>query len=111
MEPESPNQADSTWTELEWLGRRTGHVPCRCPDCGGRAMVSVLNASGTSRWTKSGGGWPRCKLCCPATDLKHKPRVSPIGDVTLVARVRPGYAPTTREAKRIMGAWTDADKT
>lgn len=59
-------------------------------------MVSILNASGTSRWVKSGGGWPHCKQCTPAVDLKKKPRVVPEGDVSLVARVRPGYRATRK---------------
>jgi hypothetical protein len=82
-------------------------VLVRCPACNNRAMVSVLNASGTRRELKSGGGWPRCKQCCPATDLKHKPRVEPIGDVSQVARVRPGFHATAREAKRITAIWAE----
>jgi hypothetical protein len=82
-------------------------VLCRCPGCDGRAMVSILNASGTSRWTKSGGGWPRCKLCCPGVELKRKFRVEPIGDVTVVARVKPGACVTARELKRITKVWAE----
>jgi hypothetical protein len=91
---------EATWLQLEELGRLTGHVLTRCPSCQSRAMTSILNASGTSRWVKSGGGWPRCKQCCPGVELKKKPRVEPIGDVSLVARVRPGY-PATATAKAL----------
>lgn len=92
---------EATWAELEMIGRWTGHVLVQCPGCGGRAMVSILNSTGTSRWVKSGGGWPRCKLCCPRRELKDKPRVVPIGDVSRVLRVRPGYGPTARQVKAL----------
>jgi hypothetical protein len=87
---------EATWKELEAIGRETGHVLCRCPSCGGQVMVSILNASGTSRWVKSGGGWPRCQQCRAGSPLGRRRtgvRVEPIGDVALVARVRPGHPP------------------
>lgn len=86
---------EATWAELEAIGMNTGHVPCRCPSCGGRAMISIVNSSGTSRWTKSAGGWPKCKQC------RQAPRVEPLGDVSMVARVRPGRPMTEREWRRI----------
>lgn len=58
-------------------------------------MVSIVTTSGTSRWVKSGGGWPKCKQC------RQAPRVEPLGDVELVARVRPGQCCTEREWRRI----------
>lgn len=91
---------EATWVELERIGRLTGHVVTQCSGCGGKAMTAIVTTTGTSRWVKSGGGWPRCKQCCPGVDLKSKPRVEPIGDVTLVARVRPGHMATARELAR-----------
>ena len=99
IDPADPLEA--TWIELERIGRDTGHVLVRCPGCGNRAMVSILNGSGTSRWAASGGGWPRCKQCCPGADA---PRVEPVGDVALVGRVRPGHCMTERELKRVTKA-------
>jgi hypothetical protein len=87
---------EATWAELELIGRDTGHVVARCPSCGSRTMVSILNASGTSRWMKSGGGWPRCKQCLAGRG-KDGVRVEPAGDVGLVRRVRPGHGPTARQ--------------
>ena len=84
------DDVEATWAKNEEIGQASGHVVTRCPGCGARAMTSILNASGTSRWAKSGGGWPRCKQCCPGRDA---PRVEPVGDVNLVARVRPGHPP------------------
>jgi hypothetical protein len=57
-------------------------------------MTSIVTTSGTSRWVKSGGGWPKCKQC------REAPRVEPVGDVTLVARVRPGRMATKFELNR-----------
>ena len=91
---EPPRGLEQVWAELEAIGRLTGHVLVACPGCSGRAMVSIVNTSGTSRWVKSGGGWPKCKQCRAA------PRVEPIGDVTLVARIKPGHMATKREAAR-----------
>jgi DNA-directed RNA polymerase subunit RPC12/RpoP len=85
---------DEAWARLEEIGRLTGHVVVRCPGCSSRAMVSIVNTSGTSRWVKSGGGWPKCKQCRAA------PRVEPIGDVDLVARIKPGHMATKRELNR-----------
>ncbi|HET6899926.1 MAG TPA: hypothetical protein VFK70_16335 [Vicinamibacteria bacterium] len=99
---------DETFAALEAIGRNTGHVVARCPGCGNRVMVSIVNTSGTSRWVKSGGGWPRCKQCCPGPPPGYEgppvpkpPRIEPIGDVELVARVRPGQCMTEREWRRI----------
>lgn len=89
---------EATWAELEAIGRETGHVLARCPSCTARAMVSILNASGTSRWAKSGGGWPRCKQCLAGRG-KDGVRVEPVGDVGLVRRVRPGHGPTATKRK------------
>lgn len=91
-----PDPVEATWAELERVGRWTGHVVARCPVCGARAMVSILNGSGTSRWVKSGGGWPSCKQCSPGVAGKDRPRVEPLGDVALVARVKPGHVGTRR---------------
>lgn len=57
-------------------------------------MTSIVNSSGTSRWVKSGGGWPKCRQC------REAPRTVPVGDVTLVARVRPGHMATAHEVRR-----------
>lgn len=99
---------ESTWAELEDIGRWTGHVLTLCPSCGGRAMVSVLNASGTSRWVKSGGGWPRCRQCRGGVTVWRNgrpsgagPPVEPVGDVGRVLRVKPGHNPTARQVKAL----------
>lgn len=102
------SDSEDAWAELERIGRRTGHVVARCPSCGSKAMVSILNASGTSRWVKSGGGWPRCKQCragSPLAGERGKPvRVEPIGDVQSVARIRPGHPPSARVQKKMDAA-------
>jgi hypothetical protein len=79
---------DEFWAKAEVLGRESGHVVCRCPSCRSRCLVSILSTSGTSRWRKTGGGWPKCKVCL------ERPRVEPIGDIALVARIRPSTPAT-----------------
>jgi hypothetical protein len=90
----SGQQLEDFWARAETIGRLTGHVVVRCPSCQNRAMASIVNTSGTSRWVKSGGGWPKCKQCRAA------PRTEPVGDVTLVARIKPGHMATAREVTR-----------
>lgn len=94
-EVDAAERLEATWAELERLGRETGHVVARCPSCQSRAMVSILNGSGTSRWVRSGGGWPKCKVCLAGRG-KAGVRVEPVGDVALVRRLRPGHNPTAR---------------
>jgi hypothetical protein len=93
------------WARLEQLGREDGHVVCRCPGCGARCMVSAVTESGTSRWMPSGGGWPHCRVCIDRSLSRYAwgpllgPRVEPVGDPTLVRRLRPGMGRTTRQLK------------
>lgn len=87
---------EETWRQTEAAGRWTGHVVVRCPGCSSRAMVSILNGSGTSRWVKSGGGWPRCKQCVEA------PKVEPVGDIDAVLRVQPGHSVKPRVLKAFL---------
>jgi hypothetical protein len=91
--PAVRDDLDAVWARNEAIGRETGHVVTRCPGCGARALTSILNSSGTSRWTKSGGGWPKCKQCLDA------PRVEPLGDVEAVRRLAPGKNPTARQLR------------
>ena len=90
---------EAYWAKAERTGRRTGHVVCICPRCHQRCMVSIINESGTGRATKSGGGWPWCKVCHDPevriskrtrSPFRYGPRVEPLGDVSLVRRIKPG---------------------
>ena len=98
------DEADAYWLEAERIGRRTGHVVCRCPRCGERCLVSYRPKSQP---------WPRCRVCLmPSIEIPVRwgqprrierepaPRVEPIGDLTLIACKRPGQPRTIRQLTR-----------
>jgi hypothetical protein len=94
---------DDLWTELERLGRLSGHVVCRCPGCGQRQMIAYRPPSQP---------WPRCRVCrpvtlpvpshgppgtIPATQWSKVPRLVPVSDLSLVVNKNPGWPRTNRQ--------------
>lgn len=113
LSPSPANDGDdAAWAEIERLGRESGHVVCRCPNCGARCSVAVRNSSGTRRSAPS-VGWPWCRVCVtvPARPprMAHGPRVEPIGDVDLVAPIPPPSITAVKRALWRARRWDDAD--
>jgi hypothetical protein len=100
------DREDAYWAEAARLGSLTGHVVCRCPDCGQRCLVSYSPPSVP---------WPRCRVCLPPmveiptrwgeprrVERAKACRVVPVGDPSLTANKRPGQ-PRSARALRAAG--------
>jgi hypothetical protein len=88
-------RADACWTSLAEAGRLSGHVVCRCPACGERALIAYRPPSQP---------WPECRAC-RYSDARmngaQAPRVAPLEDVTAWAgSKRPGEPRSRRELAR-----------
>ena len=84
-------ELDAQWTALAMAGRLSGHVVCRCPDCGLLQMCSYRPKSQP---------WPCC-INHPGTlsarTLRGFPRVVPVTDPALTVNKRPGEPRTDKQ--------------
>src|SRR5215472_15888663 len=91
--------SDFDWAALIEIGKRSGHVLCRCPRCGERQMCAYRPASKP---------WPVCKVCAPGSlTLRggtgyavNAPRVVPESDPPVVIHKRPGEPRTPTQLAR-----------
>jgi hypothetical protein len=81
--------AMTDYSEMERIGRATGHVLAECTSCAGRCLVSIYDGS-SLRGSKA-HPWPVCRLCFAGA------RVAPIGDLGLVKHRRPGQPRSRRQ--------------
>src|SRR5262252_2524364 len=78
------------WPDLIEMGKRSGHVCCRCGACGALQMIAYRPASQP---------WPKCRVC------REAPTLEPLTDPSEILHKRPGRPRTKTQLLRDGGIY------